>query len=82
MAKKKYAEYKKALWEAWRAFFPVFSAIILIQFEAGVDLLDWKNWAPSLLISAAVAGLKAVFKWVRAKYFAGKYDSFIYKFPA
>lgn len=76
-----YPVIKKALWEAWRVFIPAFSAIIYVQFEAGVDLKDWKAWIPSLVLSAGLAGIKAIVKWIRAKYFAGKYDSFVYKFP-
>jgi len=76
-----YPAIKKALWEAWRVFIPAFIAIIYAQFEAGVDLKEWKSWVPALLIASCVAGLKAVFKWARAKYFAEEYDTFIYKLP-
>jgi len=82
VARKKYEAWKKGLWEAWRVFLPAFLAIIYAQFEAGVDLRKWEAWLPSLLAAAVVAGLKAVFKWARAKFFAGEYSRFIYKVPA
>ncbi len=79
---KKYEAWKKGCWEAWRVFLPAFLAIVYIQFEAGVNLKEWQAWLPSLGTAAIVAGFKAVFKWSRAKFFAGKYDSLIYKIPA
>lgn len=79
---KKYEAWKKGLWEAWRVFWPSFGAVIYVTFEAGVDLKDWRAWVPALCAASVVAGLKAVFKWARAKYFAGKYDNLIYKIPA
>jgi len=83
MAKKvDYPVVKKALWEAWRVFLLAFGAIIYATFEAGVNLKNWKAWIPLLGAAAIVAGFKAVFKWVRAKFFAGKYDNLIYKIPA
>lgn len=83
MASKKinYPELKKALWEAWRIFFASASVVILAQFEAGVNLKDWKNWVYSLGSAAIVAGLKATVKYVREKYFKGEYDHIIYKLP-
>ncbi len=76
-----YPAIKKAAWEAWRVFVPAFAAVIYAQFETGVDLKNWKAWAVSLLASAALAGAKAVFKWVRDTYGNKDYTKLIYKLP-
>lgn len=82
MAKKiEYSAIKKALWEAWRVFLPAFLAVIYAQFEAGVDLKELKSWGYALLSSAALAGGKAVVKWLREKYWRGDYGKAIYKLP-
>lgn len=82
MAAKKYATWKKALWEAWRAFVPAFLAVLYIQFQAGVELEKWQDWLPALLFGAFIAGVRAVFKWARERFGAGDYSKFIYKLPA
>ncbi len=83
MAKKiEYSDIKKALWEAWRAFIPAFLGVIYVQFQSGVDLKDWKSWVFNLLVSATIAGSKAVLKWLREKYGQGDYTHWIYKLPA
>ena len=76
-----YPAIKKAAWEAWRVFLPALAAVIYAQFQSGVDLKNWKAWATTLLVSAAVAGAKAVFKWTRETYGNGDYSKFIYKLP-
>lgn len=81
MAKIKYPEWKKAVWEAYRVFLPAFLAIVYAQFEAGVDLKEWKAWTFSLLSAAVVAGVKAVVKWAREKYGKGDYAKAVYKLP-
>lgn len=82
MTKKiEYSVAKKALIEASRVFFLSFIAVIYAQFEAGVDLRDYKAWLLPLLTSAGVAGIKAVVKWLRETYFKGNYSSLIYKLP-
>lgn len=80
MGEVKYEVWKKMLWEAWRVFGLAFLAVIFAQFEAGVDLREWRSWAYSLVLSAGVAGLKAIGKYARAK-LASSYESFIYKLP-
>ena len=80
--KDEYPVIKKALWEAWRVFWPAFFAVIIIQFKAGVDLNSWEDWLPALLFSAFLAGTKAVFKWLREKIGQGNYSKWIYKVPA
>lgn len=80
MKKEKFEVWKKMLIEAWRVFGITFLAVIFAQFEAGVDLKEWKSWGLTLLLSAGVAGLKAVGKWAREK-FASNYESIIYKLP-
>lgn len=80
MAVKKFETWKKVVIEAWRAFIPAFGVVVFAQFEAGVDLKNWKSWVFSLLASATVAGLKAVAKWAREK-FAKNYQSILYKLP-
>ena len=77
-----YPVIKKALWEAWRVFWPAFFVVIIIQFKAGVDLYSWEDWLPALLFSASLAGIKAVFKWLREKIGQGNYSKWIYKVPA
>lgn len=79
MPVKKYETWKKMLWEAYRIFGLSFLAVVLAQFEAGVDLREWKSWGYSLLISALVAGIKAVGKYLREK--ASDYKAMIFKLP-
>ena len=81
MAKVDYANWKKALWEAWRSFIPAFLGVIAIQLSAGVDLSTWKDWLPSLLIAGILAGVRAVGKWLRERYGEGNYDKPLYKLP-
>lgn len=82
MAKKiEYSIVKKALYEAWRVFFPAFALVIFTQFEAGVDLRNWKAWAFTLIGSALLAGVKAVMKWARDEFGGGNYSHIIYKLP-
>lgn len=82
MSKKiEYSIVKKALIEAGRVFFLSFIAVVYAQFEAGVDLRDYKAWLLPLLTSAGVAGIKAVVKWLRESYFKGDYSNIIYKLP-
>lgn len=80
MPAKKYELWKKSLIEAWRAFLPAFLMVIFAQFEAGVDLKNWKAWVFSLLSSALAAGARAVIKYLREKY-AKNYQSILYKLP-
>lgn len=77
-----YPAYKKALWEAYRTFIPAFLAVIFAQFEAGVDLKEWRAWVLPLLLSALAAGFRAVVKWVRTEKFPLDYSRAIYKIPA
>lgn len=72
--------WKKAFIEGWRVFFAAFIAVIAAQLQAGVNIMQWQVWLRSLIISAAVAGLKAVFKWSREKY-GTSYDQLIFKLP-
>lgn len=76
-----YGAVKKALWEAWRVFIPAFLAVIYAQFEAGVDLKEIRSWGYALLVSALLAGGKAVVKWLREMYGRGDYGKAIYKLP-
>ncbi len=79
MPVKKYPTWKKVAIEAGRVFVPAFLAVVYAQFEAGVDLKEWKSWAYSLFISALVAGVKAVGKYLRER--AKNYQSLAYKLP-
>jgi len=84
MAKKiivDYAIWKKALYELWRTFVPAFFAVIYVQFESGVNLQDIKSWGITLLASASMAGIKAIFKYLRDYYGNGEYTKLIYKLP-
>ena len=82
MAKKiTFSPFKKALIESWRVFLPAFIAIIVAQVQIGVDLKDWKAWLLPLILSASLAGFKAVGKYVRDTYGLGNYSSLVYKLP-
>lgn len=81
MAKVVFAAWKKAVIEAVRVFFPAFLGVVALQFQMGVDLNQWQVWGRSLLISAVLAGIKAVAKWYRDTYGAGDYKALIYKLP-
>jgi len=77
---KQYKTWKKVLIEAVRAFVPAFLAVIYLQFEAGVNLQEYKSWVMPLLASASLAGIRAVMKWLRERH-AKDYTSFLYKLP-
>ena len=82
MAKKiDFSPFKKALIESWRVFIPAFIAIITAQFQVGVDLKDWRAWLLPLVLSASLAGFKAVVKYLRETYGLGDYTKLIYKLP-
>ena len=72
---------KKMAFEAFRVFFLSAGAVVTAQISAGINILDWKNALVTLAISAAVAGLKAVGKWLRDAYGQGNYQSFWYQLP-
>lgn len=82
MAAKKYEAWKKGLWEAYRTFIPAFLVVIFAQFEAGVNLQEWRAWLPPLVLSGGAAGTRAVVKWYREVYAPKQYDSLVYKLPA
>ena len=82
MAKKiMFSPLMKALIEIWRVFIPAFIAIVIAQFQVGVDLKDWKAWLLPLILSASLAGFKAVGKYIRDMYGLGNYSSLVYKLP-
>lgn len=83
MAKKvKFAVWKKAVIEAWRAFLPAFLGVVSVQLQVGAGTEDVWFWLRSVLVAGIVAGVRAVFKWAREKWGQGDYNKFIYKLPA
>lgn len=76
-----YPNYKKALWQVWRAFFIAFVATLTAQAQSGVDLSDFDTWIKSVLAAAFVSGVRASMKYVREKWYAGMYDHWIYQIP-
>lgn len=76
-----YPAIKKAAYELWRTFIPAFLGVLYVQFQAGVNLQDIKSWGLTLLVSATMAGIKAVLKYLRDKYGNSDYTKLIYKLP-
>ena len=57
---------QRIAWAAIKAFVGAFGAIIVVKLEAGATVWTWQEWKP-ILISAAVAGILAVWKWANIK---------------
>lgn len=79
--KKIYPSWRKALWEAWRAFGDASVAFLAVRLLQGVDLQDWRGWALNLIVGGLAAGFAGLAKWLR-ELKPMQYGNWIYKIPA
>lgn len=74
----KYPIWKKALWDAWRAFGVAFLSVIVIRLESGISLDKPIDWLLNVLAAALAGGFSALARLLRED---KDYQNLLYKLP-